>query len=188
MATQRLDLSVRRAAGVNGGAGVRWLLLDRDGVLNADSRDHVRCAAQWRPLPGALQAVARCHRAGIRMAVVTNQSGVARGYFSPATLALIHARMFAEVRGQGGRIEAAFYCPHGPDDGCACRKPAPGLLLRAMRYLGARPDQTLMIGDSERDMQAARAAGLGHLRVGPGSACGDLAGAVARLFADRTAP
>lgn len=169
-----------------------WVLLDRDGVINRDSSAYIRSAQEWQPLPGALRAIARLTAAGYRIAVVTNQSGIARGYFSRATLAGIHEKLFAAVRATGGCIEAAFFCPHGPDDHCGCRKPAPGLLLAAMRFLRADPKHTLMIGDSPRDLEAARGAGIKALLIAgagqavvPGVAvCPDLAAAVDRLLAN----
>ena len=169
----------------------RWVLLDRDGVINRDSADHIRTPQQWQPLPGALQAIARLTGAGCRVAVVTNQSGLARGYFSRDTLARIHQRLFAATAAHGGRVEAVFFCPHGPDDGCACRKPAPGLLLRAMRFLHARAAATVMVGDALRDIEAARRAGVAAVAVGAaatardeqGPVAADLASAVTQILA-----
>lgn len=144
----------------------RWVLLDRDGVINRDSDQYIRTPQEWQPLPGALEALEQLTVAGCRLAVVTNQSGVARGYFSAATLARIHARLFSAVAAAGGRIEAVFYCPHAPGSNCDCRKPAPGLLHRAMRFLRADAARTVMIGDSQRDIDAARRCGVAAIGVG----------------------
>jgi D-glycero-D-manno-heptose 1,7-bisphosphate phosphatase len=144
----------------------RWLILDRDGVINHDSAAYIRSPADWQPIDGALAAIARLHRAGFGLAVATNQSGVGRGYFDLPTLAAIHARMHAAIAAAGGGIDALAYCPHAPDEHCACRKPKPGLLLRLMVECGFEPQDALMIGDSARDMEAARAAGMGGIAVG----------------------
>lgn len=141
-------------------ASTRVVLLDRDGVINADSPDHIRSPGAWEALPGSLDGIARLHGAGFAVAVCTNQSGLARGLFTPRDLAAIHARMETAVTGAGGELAGIFVCPHGPEAGCDCRKPQPGLLLRALRALGATPQQAVFIGDSTRDLQAAEAAGV----------------------------
>ena len=137
----------------------RWLILDRDGVINHDSDAYIRSPDDWQPIDGALDAVARLHRAGFGLAVATNQSGIGRGYFNLATLDAIHAKMRAAIEAAGGQLAAVAYCPHDPDAGCDCRKPAPGLLLAAARQLGIDAERLLMVGDSAPDMQSAHAAG-----------------------------
>lgn len=150
----------------------RLILLDRDGVLNADSPDFVRDVGDWRPLPGALDAVARLKRAGLLVGVCSNQSGIARGIVSEAALARIHGRLASELDHRGTALDTLRYCPHGPDDGCRCRKPAPGMLVDAMAELGVSPAETVFVGDSIRDVEAARAAGCraALVRTGNGSA------------------
>lgn len=148
------------------GGARRWLILDRDGVINHDSADYIRSPDDWRPIDGALAALARLHRAGFGLTVATNQSGVGRGYFDVATLDAIHARMRAAIEAAGGQLAAIAYCPHRPEEGCACRKPAAGLLLRLMAECGFAPGDALMIGDAARDLEAARAAGVAALAVG----------------------
>lgn len=150
----------------------RWLILDRDGVLNADRPDYVLTPDQFQPLPGAFAALARFTRAGVRLAVATNQSAVGRGWLSVAGLAAIHARLLDEAERAGARIEAIAWCPHAPDAGCACRKPAPGLLLRLARCLRFDPAQALFVGDQLRDLDAARAAAMPGWGIGPGQALG----------------
>jgi D-glycero-D-manno-heptose 1,7-bisphosphate phosphatase len=151
----------------------RALFLDRDGVLNEDvgyvgSRDRVAL------IDGAVAAVRRANAAGYRVFVVTNQSGVARGYFTEEDVQALHAWMQARFAQEGARIDAFRYCPHHPEgvvpaytQACACRKPAPGLFHALIREHGIDPARSLMIGDSERDLAAARAAGIpAHLFPG----------------------
>lgn len=144
----------------------RWLILDRDGVINHDSAAYIRSPDEWQPIDGALNALARLHHAGFGLVVATNQSGIGRGYFDVAALDAIHAKMRAAITAAGGQLAAIAYCPHLPDAGCDCRKPAPGLLLRLMSECGFVPGDALMIGDAARDLEAARAAGLSALVVG----------------------
>lgn len=143
------------------------VLLDRDGVINHDSDQYIRSVAEWRPLPGSLDAIARLTQAGFSVAVVTNQSGVGRGYFSEETLADIHAEMREQIEAAGGSVAGIYYCPHRPDQHCDCRKPKPKLLLRAMHELGAQAAVTCYIGDKPSDVDAARAAGVRPILVGP---------------------
>lgn len=144
------------------------LLLDRDGVLNAERADYVRTPEQLALLPGALQALARAAAWGVPLIVITNQSCVGRGIVAPAMLAAIHARLSEQALAAGGRIDAFFVCPHHPDAGCGCRKPQPGLLLQAAGRFGLDLRQCLLVGDSATDMQAAAAAGCPAIWVGTG--------------------
>ena len=148
------------------GGARRWLILDRDGVINRDSDAYIRSPDQWQPIAGALNALARLHRAGFGLTVATNQSGIGRGYFDVAALDAIHAKMRAAIEAAGGYVSTIAYCPHRPDAGCDCRKPAPGLLLRLMTQCGFAPGNAVMVGDAERDLQAARRAGVAGLVVG----------------------
>jgi D-glycero-D-manno-heptose 1,7-bisphosphate phosphatase len=145
------------------------VILDRDGVINADSPAYVRSPAEFVPLPGSLEAIARLNDAGVRVAVATNQSGLARGLFDQSTLDAIHARLHELVRGVGGRIEAIACCPHGPEDGCSCRKPRAGLLEQIGRELGVELGGAPFVGDSERDLEAALAAGCEPVLVRTGN-------------------
>ncbi len=147
---------------------MRLVILDRDGVINEDSDDYIKSPAEWRPLPGSLEAIARLNRNGYRVVVATNQSGIARGLFDLPTLTAIHEKMHRALVEQGGLIEAVFFCPHGPDDECACRKPRPGLLLDIAERLQIRLAGVPAIGDSLRDVQAARAAGAFPILVRTG--------------------
>lgn len=137
------------------------VILDRDGVLNQrpPRAEYVRRPEAFHWLPGAREALARLHAAGFQVAVVSNQAGVGRGVMSADDLARVTARMKAAAAAAGGQIDAVFYCPHGWDAGCACRKPRPGLLFQAQRALHLDLTWTPFIGDDERDETAAGAAG-----------------------------
>src|SRR4051812_21382421 len=104
------------------------VLLDRDGVINEDSPNYIRRPSEWIPIPGSIQAIARLSRAGRRVAVCSNQAGIARGLILATDLAAIDRTMTDEVGAAGGRLDGIYYCMHGPDENCDCRKPAPGLL------------------------------------------------------------
>jgi D-glycero-D-manno-heptose 1,7-bisphosphate phosphatase len=149
---------------------MKLVILDRDGTINEDRDDYVKSPEEWVALPGALEAIARLNHAGWHTVIATNQSGLARGLFDMAALNAIHARMNRELAALGGRIDAVFFCPHGPDDGCRCRKPLPGLFdMIAERYsvaLGA----THVVGDSLRDLQAGAQAGSATHLVRTGKA------------------
>jgi D-glycero-D-manno-heptose 1,7-bisphosphate phosphatase len=133
------------------------LVLDRDGVINQDSEDYVRSIADWVPIPGSIEAIARLSRAGFQVAIATNQSGLSRGYFGIDELEAIHAHLCRQVEEQGGHIAGVFYCPHLPEEGCSCRKPATGLLQAIEAELGVCAAGAVFIGDSLKDLQAARA-------------------------------
>lgn len=141
------------------------VILDRDGVINQDSRQYIKHRDEWIPLPGAIDAVARLVKAGYDVAIATNQSGIARGLTPHVELEAMHERMVALVEAAGGRLAHIAYCPHGPDDGCDCRKPLPGMLHQIAKALGHdHLDDAWMVGDSLRDLQAGEAAGT-HLAL-----------------------
>ncbi|MBF2755142.1 MAG: D-glycero-beta-D-manno-heptose 1,7-bisphosphate 7-phosphatase [Gammaproteobacteria bacterium AqS3] len=144
------------------------ILLDRDGVINHDSPDYIRSPEEWIALPGALEGMASLHRAGWRLAIATNQSGIGRGLYSRATLERIHAKLRGELDAAGGCVESIQYCPHTPDDSCTCRKPAPGMLHALGRALEIELSGVPFVGDSLRDLQAARAAGCTPVLVRTG--------------------
>ena len=147
---------------------MKLVILDRDGVINEDSDAFIKSPSEWKPIRGSLEAIARLHRAGWRVVVATNQSGIARELFDLDTLARIHATMQRQVRDAGGVIDAVFFCPHGPNDHCDCRKPAPGMLHDIARRLHTQLDGVPAIGDSMRDIQAATAAGASPILVRTG--------------------
>jgi len=136
---------------------MKLVILDRDGVINHDSDAYIKSPDEWRPIAGSLEAIARLTREGYRVVVATNQSGVARGLFDMDTLGKIHAKMVEAVRAKGGEIDSIFFCPHGPDDGCRCRKPAPGLYEEIADRLKVSLEGVYAVGDSERDIVSARA-------------------------------
>src|SRR5574337_550249 len=134
---------------------MKLVILDRDGVINYDSDAYIKSPAEWVPIPGSLAAIARLHRAGFAVTVATNQAGVARGLFDLAMLDAIHRRMQTAVAQAGGSLAGIFYCPHGPEDGCDCRKPQPGLLKTISEQLHVDLRGVPVIGDSLRDIEAA---------------------------------
>ena len=155
--------------------GMKLVILDRDGTINEDRDDFVKSPDEWLPLPGALEAIARLNHAGWHTVIATNQSGLARGLFDMSALNAIHARMNRELAEFGGRIDAVFFCPHGPDDGCRCRKPLPGLFEKIGERYGLPLDETHVVGDSLRDLVAGASVGcMPHLvRTGKGARLDD---------------
>jgi D-glycero-D-manno-heptose 1,7-bisphosphate phosphatase len=138
---------------------MRLVLLDRDGVLNEDSVNYIKSPGEVVMIPGAARAVARLNRVGFKVALCTNQAAVGRGIITPERLDQIHAHIRNKLADEGGHLDAIFCCPHGPEENCPCRKPKPGMLLDALRRFGADAGDTPMVGDSLRDLQAAKAAG-----------------------------
>ncbi len=138
---------------------MKILMLDRDGVINHDSDQYIKSPAEWKPVKGSIEAIARLTQAGWRILVATNQSGVARGLFDMSTLNAIHDVMHRTVIQAGGRIEAIFFCPHAADAHCPCRKPEPGMLHEIERRLNVPLAGVPFVGDSLKDLQAAVAAG-----------------------------
>ncbi|WP_448678456.1 D-glycero-beta-D-manno-heptose 1,7-bisphosphate 7-phosphatase [Pseudomonas nicosulfuronedens] len=136
---------------------MKLLILDRDGVINQDSDAYIKSLDEWIPIPGAITAIARLSKAGWTVAVATNQSGIARGYYDLAILDGMHQRLRELVAAQGGELGVVVYCPHGPDEGCDCRKPKPGMLLQIAQHYGAELRGTWFVGDSRGDLDAALA-------------------------------
>ena len=138
---------------------MKLIILDRDGTINHDSDAYIKSPAEWRPLDGSLEAIARLTQADYKIAVATNQSGIARGLFDTTTLIAIHDMLQKALGQVGGRIDAFFFCPHAADSACMCRKPQPGMLLEAARRFNVAPKETYMVGDALRDLEAAAAVG-----------------------------
>ena len=136
---------------------MKLLILDRDGVINQDSDDYIKTLDEWIPIPGAIAAIARLSKAGWTVAVATNQSGLARGYYNLATLEAMHARLRQLVAEQGGELGLIVHCPHGPDDGCECRKPKPGMLRQIAAHYHTNLTGIWFVGDSSGDLAAAQA-------------------------------
>ena len=157
----------------------RAVFFDRDGVLNVD-RGYVHRREDWEWNLQAREAVRFLNDRGYLVVVVTNQSGIARGYYGEADLTRLHRWVQDELNSIGAHVDRFYHCPHGPNDACPCRKPRPGMLLRAIEDLDIDPAESLMIGDRESDMQAAEAAGVkGCLYPG-----GDLCAFVARSLSE----
>jgi D-glycero-D-manno-heptose 1,7-bisphosphate phosphatase len=151
---------------------MQLIILDRDGVINEDSDEYIKSPTEWKPIRGSLDAIARLHRAGWRVIVATNQSGIARGLFDLDTLARIHKHMHQRVVETGGLIDAVFFCPHGPDDNCNCRKPRPGMFQDIAARLRISLEGVPAVGDSLRDIQAAEAGGARPVLVKTGKGFG----------------
>ncbi len=147
---------------------MQLVILDRDGVINQESDRFIKSPVEWQPIPRSIAAIARLNRAGFRIVVATNQSGIARGLFDISMLGRIHEKMHRHVSDAGGSIEAIFFCPHGPADQCECRKPKPGLFNDIAERLHIDLKGVYAIGDSLRDLQASSAAGARPVLVRTG--------------------
>lgn len=132
----------------------KLLILDRDGVINFDSDDYIKSPAEWRPIPGALEAIARLNQQAYTVAIVTNQAGISRGLFDMKTLNAIHHKLHAAAHAVGAHVDAIFFCPHAADDYCDCRKPRPGMLKAIAQRYELSLNNVPMVGDSLRDLQA----------------------------------
>src|SRR5687768_4572731 len=138
---------------------MKLVILDRDGVINFDSDQYIKSPAEWRPLPGSIEAIARLNQSGYRVAVATNQAGIGRGLFDMATLNAINDKMMEMVFRQGGRIDALFFCPHTAVEGCGCRKPKTGMYEEIAARFHTDLKGVPCVGDSLKDLQAAEAVG-----------------------------
>ena len=138
---------------------MKLIILDRDGVINQDSDKYIKSPAEWQPIPGSIEAIARLHQGGYRIVVATNQSGIGRGLFDMATFNAMNDKMMELVFRQGGRIDALFFCPHTDVENCNCRKPRTGMY----EEIAARYHMDLKgvpcVGDAMRDLKAAEAVG-----------------------------
>ena len=135
----------------------RHIILDRDGVINADSDDFIKSLAEWQPLEGSLEAIARLNQAGFVVGVATNQSGIGRGLLDLPTLNAMHQKLHQLLAKLGGHVDMIAFCPHLPDDNCNCRKPKPGLYRALAERWNISLEGTPVIGDSLRDLEAAQA-------------------------------
>ena len=141
------------------------VFIDRDGVINANRPDYVKSWHEFHFLPGSREAIAKLSRAGHRIVVCTNQAGVAKGIIAVETIEDIHRKMVAEIAEMGGLIEKVYYCPHAKEENCACRKPRPGMLLRARDELDLDLTDAVFVGDSMSDIRAGLAAGIHTILV-----------------------
>lgn len=170
---------------------MKLVIVDRDGTLCVEREGYLQTPDDWAPLPGALDAIARLNHAGYQVVIAANLPGLGRGLFDMAALNAIHAKMNKQVAAAGGRIEAVFFCPHTPDEGCNCRKPLPGLFQQIGERYKLDLTQVHAVGDSERDVQAAVAAGCvppGADRQGAASADRPAAAALSRRHARARRP
>ena len=147
---------------------MKTIILDRDGVINIDSALYIKSPAEWKPIEGSLEAIARLNQAGYRVVVATNQSGIGRGLFDMDTLNAMHEKMHKHLVGVGGRVDAIFYCPHTADEQCDCRKPKPGMFERIAKVYNIELKGVPTIGDSLRDLQAGSTAGCTPILVRTG--------------------
>jgi D-glycero-D-manno-heptose 1,7-bisphosphate phosphatase len=138
----------------------KLVILDRDGVVNVDSDAFIKSPDEWVAIPGSLEAIARLNQAGYRVAIASNQSGIGRGLFDMAALNAMHEKMNRAAAAVGGRIDAVFFCPHTQEDECECRKPKPGMLQQIIERFEIDPEDTPVVGDSLRDLQAGAALGF----------------------------
>lgn len=138
---------------------MKLVILDRDGTINEDRDDYVKSEAEFNVLPGALEAIARLNHAGWHVVVASNQSGLGRGLFDVSALNAMHAKLHRQLAVAGGRIDAIFYCPHGPDQACRCRKPAPGLFEQIGERYGISLKGVPVAGDTARDLIAGSSVG-----------------------------
>jgi len=151
---------------------MKLIILDRDGVINEDSDDFIKSADEWVPIHGSLEAISLLNRAGYRVIVISNQSGLGRGLFDIQTLNSIHEKMQQCLSVLGGHIESIFFCPHTPDDNCDCRKPKAGLFHDLQHRLNVSLNDVPVVGDSLRDLEAARVVSASPIlvRTGKGEA------------------
>lgn len=133
---------------------MKMIILDRDGVINHDSPAFIKSPAEWIPIPGSLEAIARLNQAGYRVVVASNQSGIARELFDMSTLNAIHHKMHSAAQQVGASIDAIFFCPHAAIDNCDCRKPKPGMFEEIAKRFKVSLKGVPTVGDSLRDLQA----------------------------------
>lgn len=144
------------------------IFLDRDGVINQERPDYVKCWQEFEFLPGSLDALELLAQLDLPIAVITNQSVIGRGIVDRQVVDDIHEQMLSRIHAHGGRIDQIFVCPHHPDAGCECRKPRPGLLLQAQDMFNVDLSECLFVGDSITDFLAAQAAGCQSILVRSG--------------------
>jgi len=154
---------------------MKFVLLDRDGVINFDSDAYIKSVDEWQPIPGSIEAIVALSRAGFEIVVVTNQSGLSRGLFGLDELEAMHAKLRALVEELGGTVGGIYYCPHLPEDNCNCRKPRTGLLDAVERDYGCAVAGSVLVGDSMKDVELARRKGCRPVLVRTGNGSGTLA-------------
>lgn len=146
----------------------RFVFLDRDGVINEDSDSYIRSAGEWLPIPGSVEGIAGLTHAGFRVAVISNQSGLARGFFDLRALNAMHRKLRDLLSLKGGRVEMIAFCPHAPGASCRCRKPEPGLVIQVAQRARVALQGLPFVGDSLADIQVAKALGMQPILVKTG--------------------
>ena len=146
----------------------KLIVLDRDGVINADSDDYIKSPDEFIPIEGSLKAIADLNKAGYIVLVASNQSGIARGFYDLATLDAMHDKLNRLLAEQQGKINKIYFCPHGPDENCNCRKPKTGMLEQIAKDYDVDTAEVIMIGDSLKDLEAAHAMGMKSMLVRTG--------------------
>ena len=136
----------------------KMIIIDRDGVINHDSSEYIKTVDEWVPIAGSIEAISRLKKAGYLVTVATNQSGIARGLFTEETLQKIHQKMENLLEARGAKLDGIFYCPHGPQANCICRKPKPGLLFQIAKQFDLKLSETVFVGDKLSDIRAAEMA------------------------------
>lgn len=134
---------------------MKLVILDRDGVINYDSDQFIKSPAEWKPIPGSLEAIAKLTHSGYRVVLCSNQSGIGRGLLDMSALNAINDKMYKALGVLGGRVDALFYCPHAAETGCECRKPKPGMYQDIAQRFNTNLQGVPSVGDSLRDLQAA---------------------------------
>lgn len=147
---------------------MKLVILDRDGVINEDSDDYIKSPEEFIPIEGSLSAIAQLNHAGYRVVVASNQSGIARGFFDLDTLNRMHDKLHTLLQHEGGHIDAIFFCPHHPEEGCDCRKPKPGMLQEISERFKTDFTDITFIGDSVGDIRAAKAVDVDFMLVKTG--------------------
>jgi len=146
------------------------ILLDRDGVINEDPHGYISSAEKWYPIPGSLEAISKLNHAGWQVFVITNQSGIGRGFYALADMHEIHEKMQKQLAMVGGHIQDIFFCPHHPEENCQCRKPAPGLFYQVRDKYNINLADTFFVGDKISDVKAGQKVGCQPILVMTG--CG----------------
>jgi len=150
------------------GKNIRLVILDRDGVININSKFYIKSPAQWHPIPGSLEAIAQLKEASFFVAIATNQSGIGRGYYTKEDLYQIHHKLAISLAQHSSSIDHIEFCPHAPEENCACRKPKPTMLATIGKKLSIPPNETIFIGDSLKDIEAGKSYGCDTVLVRTG--------------------
>ena len=157
---------IKKNSDVYSNREVKAVFLDRDGTININEPEYVHKISDFKFVPGAISALKKLSKTGYKIIIVTNQSGIARGYYNEKDLKILHNWMLSEFKNKGIRIDGIYYCSHGQDDNCSCRKPKPGMLLKAGQDFGLNLSKSWMVGDGSVDIVAGREANLKTIKIG----------------------